>query len=136
MPAAILDTDILSEVFKQRNRAVTTHAASYLQAHGEFAFSAFTRFEIERGLKEKLATTLLARFANFCQHSLILHVDHEVLTRAADLWVLARRGGHAHADADLIIAATALEQGSNLVTGNTKHFAWVPHLQLEDWRLP
>ena len=37
------------------------------------------------------------------------------------------------ADADLLIAATALEHGMTLVTGNTKHFARIPGLQLENW---
>jgi len=47
-----------------------------------------------------------------------------------------RRGGHPGRDADLIIAATALEHGRVLVTGNTLHFAWVPGLKLSNWRLP
>lgn len=59
-----------------------------------------------------------------------------IFNRAEDLWVLARKGGHPHGDADLIIAATALEHGRVLVTGNTAHFAWVPGLRLEDWRQP
>jgi predicted nucleic acid-binding protein len=42
--------------------------------------------------------------------------------------------GHAHRDADLIIAATAIEHGRTLVTGNTSHFQWVPGLQIDNWR--
>jgi hypothetical protein len=34
----------------------------------------------------------------------------------------------------LIIAATALETGRALVTGNTAHFGWIPALTIEDWR--
>ena len=41
-----------------------------------------------------------------------------------------------NADADLIIAATAMEHGRVLVTGNTPHFAWISGLRLEDWRQP
>lgn len=37
------------------------------------------------------------------------------------------------ADADLPIAATALEGGMTLVTGNTKHFSRIPGLKLENW---
>jgi hypothetical protein len=36
MPAALLDTDILSEVLKQRNAAVQQKATAYLQQHGPF----------------------------------------------------------------------------------------------------
>jgi tRNA(fMet)-specific endonuclease VapC len=59
-----------------------------------------------------------------------------VLERAEDLWVIGENGGHPHSDADLIIAATALEHERELVTGNTAHFAWIPGLILVDWRQP
>ena len=136
MDAALLDTDILSEVLKRRNSTVTAHAAAYLQTHGAFAFSAFTRLEIRRGYLLANATRELPRFELFCQHCLILPVTDGVLDRAAGLWAEARRGGHPHGDADLIIAATALEHGRVLVTGNTRHFGWVPGLTTADWRTP
>ena len=45
---------------------------------------------------------------------------------------LAREGVNL-ADADLLIAAVALETGSALVTGNTRHFERVPGVILENW---
>ena len=87
MDAALLDTDILSELLKQRNQGVIAKATSYLLAHGAFAFSTFTRFEIERGYREKNVSRLLARFAVFCQHSLIFPVSDDVFDRAAEIWV-------------------------------------------------
>jgi predicted nucleic acid-binding protein len=38
-------------------------------------------------------------------------ITDSILDRAADLWVVARRGGVPHGDADLIFAATALHLG-------------------------
>jgi tRNA(fMet)-specific endonuclease VapC len=136
MDVALLDTDMLSEVLKQRNVLVTGKASHYLSIHGQFAFSVFTRFEIERGYKEKQAVTLMARLATFCQHSMVFPLSDAIFEQAADLWVLARHGGHPHGDADLLIAATALQYGRVLVTGNTVHFAWIPGLRIEDWRQP
>jgi predicted nucleic acid-binding protein len=136
MDAAILDTDMLNEVLKKKNSHVLSHAAAYLQQHGQFAFSSMTRYELLRGLKEKNAVAQLQRFATFCQHSLILPITDAILDRTADLWVAARRGGHPGKDADLIIAATALEHRRMLVTGNTIHFSWIPALKLMDWRKP
>jgi tRNA(fMet)-specific endonuclease VapC len=132
----LLDTDILSEVIKQRDAHVIERAAVYLQNYGVFAFSAFTKFEVDRGFKEKQAIKLIERFRLFCGHSLILPVSDEVLTIAADLWVLARRLGRPHGDADLVIAATALDSQRDLVTGNVSHFDWVPGLIVENWRQP
>ena len=134
MNAALLDTDTVSEILKQRSATVTANAAVYLQQHGQFAFSVFTRFEIARGYKEKAASRLLTRFATFCQHSLVLPLTGDVFTQAENLWVLARRGGHPHGDADLLIAATAMVHDSVLITGNTNHFQWVKGLRLGNWR--
>jgi tRNA(fMet)-specific endonuclease VapC len=136
MNLALLDTDILSEVLKQRNATVARHASVYLQIHGRFAFSMFTRYEIVRGYKESNATRQLQRFAAFCARSYVLPLTDAVFERAADLWAAARQGGHPHGDADLLIAATALEDGRELVTGNTAHFKWIPGLSLLNWRQP
>lgn len=136
MELALLDTDMLSEVIKLRNVSVTQKALAYTRQHPHLAFSSMTRYEILRGYRDANATTQLARFTIFCQHSLILAVTDAIFDRAADLWVTARRGGHPNGDADLIIAATALEHGRVLVTGNVLHFNWIPGLRIEDWRQP
>jgi tRNA(fMet)-specific endonuclease VapC len=136
MDASLLDTDILSEVLKQRNHNVVTRARQYLRSHGQFAFSAVTRFEIIRGFKQRSAAASLARFLTFCSHSLILSVTDEIFDRAADLWVAAWQGGHPCSDADLLIAATALQHSRRLVTGNQGHFAWITGLAIDNWREP
>jgi tRNA(fMet)-specific endonuclease VapC len=135
MDPAILDTDILSEVLKQRNANVRKRATAYLQQHAQFAISSVSRFEVLRGYKEQNATTQLRRFAIFCQNSLVLTLTDAIFDQAADLWVYGRRHGHPHADADLLIAATAIMHGRTLVTGNTAHFTWIPNLTVENWRL-
>lgn len=45
----------------------------------------------------------------FCQNKLVLPISDAILDSAADPWVAARKIGQAGRDADLIIAATALE---------------------------
>lgn len=136
MDLALLDTDTLNEVLKQKNAQVLLHAADYLQQHGKFAISSMTRYEVLRGLKEKKATSQLVRLETFCLNSQVFPITNAILDRTADLWLAARNGGHPGKDADLIIAATALEHSRTLVTGNTIHFAWIPGLKIENWRLP
>src|SRR4051794_35610140 len=118
MSPALLDTDILSELIKLRNPIVQQHAIAYTRQHGALAFSAMTRYEVIRGYNQQGAAVQLARFAAFCQQSLIFPITDAVLDRAADLWAFARNNGHPHNDADLMIAATALESGRELATGN------------------
>lgn len=134
MSLAVLDTDMLAEAFKKRNATVVGRAATYLDTHGQFAFSAMTQFEVVRGLRQKRAVRLIQHFEELCHRSLILPISNEVLDLAADLWVVARDGGHADRDADLIIASTAIVHGRTLVTGNTAHLAWIPGLTIENWR--
>jgi predicted nucleic acid-binding protein len=135
MDPSLLDTDMLNEVLKRKNPNVVRHAADYLAQHGQFEFSAMTWYEVLRGLLEKNAVRQLAQFRVFCQSSVILTVTNDVLENAARLWTEGRKRGLSPKDADLVIAATALENGRSLVTGNTSHFSWIPGLQLENWRL-
>jgi tRNA(fMet)-specific endonuclease VapC len=136
MRPALLDTDMLSEVVKLRNATVQQRALDYTRQVGPFTFAAITRYEIRRGYLHKGATKQLARFVVFCQKSRITPVTDAIWDRAAGLWAYARTHGHPHKDADLVIAATALEQGLVVATGNTSDFAWVPGFTIEDWRVP
>jgi len=134
MQHSLIDTDILSEVLKQKDAHVLRHATEYLGHHQQFAISAMTRYEVMRGLRDKNAVRQVENFDRFCRHSIVYAITDEILDRAADLWVAGRQAGNPRRDADLIIAATALEHGRALVTGNKSDFLWIPGLAVEDWR--
>ena len=136
MVPSLLGTDTLSEIVKLRNATVVQRALSYSRMVGPLRFSAFTRYEVLRGYKKQGASIQLARFHIFCQKSGILPVTDSIWDRASDLWAEAQNTGRPCGDADLVIAATALEHQLALVTGNTAHFSWIPGLVLEDWRTP
>ena len=136
MDEALLDTDILNEVLKQKNAQVVRRAADYLAQHQQLAVSSITWYEVLRGLVEKNASMQLAQFTAFSRNTLLLPVTDDILERAAHLWVDGRKQGLAPKDADLIIAATALTYGRTLVTGNTAHFSWIKGLTLSNWRNP
>ena len=51
MAKVLLDTDILSEILKGKNEAVTAKASSYFAEHGRFTTSAVTVAEIVYGLR-------------------------------------------------------------------------------------
>lgn len=136
MDEAILDTDILSEVLKAKDQDVLARAQDYLAVHQHFAFSAISFYEVLRGLLAKRAARQLAKFLRTVNTSDVLPISQPVLRRAAQLWADAQTRGHPRDDADLIIAATALEAGRELVTGNSPHFSWIPGLKIADWRAP
>ena len=52
--------------------------------------------------------------------------------RSDRVWILEKRGTPI-GNSDTLIAGQALARGMTLVTHNTREFARVPGLQLEDW---
>ena len=134
MDKSLLDTDILSAILRQQDQTVVANGVRYLSEHSQFTFSPYTRFEVRRGYLERNASKQLERFEEFCRHSLVLPITDAVIDQACELWALGRRGGYPCGDADLIIAATALTYGLKLVTGNSRHFAWITGLTVCDWR--
>jgi tRNA(fMet)-specific endonuclease VapC len=134
MDETILDTDLLSEVLKAKDHRVLATAQQYLAEHQRLAFSEMTLYEIVRGMHAKRAVRQLSRFLKTVDTSVVFPISRPVLLRAADLWSEGQRGGHPKDDADLIIAATALETQRVLASGNTAHFSWISGLRLVDWR--
>src|SRR5689334_4477377 len=116
MDEALLDSDILSELLKAKNQKVLDAAQKYLTVHLRFSFSSTTLYEIVRGFEATRAVQGLAKFNAVANRSDVFPVTIPVLLRAAKLWADASRGGYPRGDADLIIAATALESGKELVT--------------------
>ena len=134
MDATLLDTDMLSEILKKRDQNVMAAARAYLLHHRRFSFSAMTQYEVVRGMKSTGAVRQLSSFLATVSTSDVFPISIPVLMRAADLWAEAFKSGHPRNDADIIIAATALEEGLVLATGNKDHFAWITGLFITDWR--
>jgi len=134
-PEALLDTDVLSAVMKG-NPLALARAAEYLSEHGAFAFSIITRYEILRGLKAKEATTQVQAFDQLCGACRILPLTDGVAVRAAEIYGALRRRGEPIGDADILIAASALEHGLVVVTNNEDHFRRIPGLQVANWLRP
>lgn len=133
MDVLLFDTDVLSEIIKGRSPQILASASQYLAKHRRLAFSEITFYEIVRGMRSKRAERQLTAFLQTVETSEVFPISRQVLLRAAELWSDARRGGYPKNDADLIIAATAIEAGRSLATGNVKHFSWIPGLRLVDW---
>lgn len=138
MNKALLDTDIFSEFLKGRDPKVRRNAAAYRRAFGPLTISVVTAMEIVKGLhkmnREPAIQALMVRLA-----------AEEVL--GFDL-VAAEQAGRIHADlertgqpigwADTVIAAIALHNGLELVTGNIAHYQRIQGLgyplRLVNWR--
>ena len=131
-PEFILDTDILS-LLMRKNAAVLARAGAYLSEHQQFTISIITRYEILRGLKAKGALKQAERFEHFCVRNRVLPIDDTVIVQAADIYADLYRRGELIADADILIAASALANGCGIVTNNEAHFRRIADLQVENW---
>lgn len=128
----LLDSDTLSFYFKKYPKVVT-NAQSYLHQHQIFTFSAISRFEILRGMKVRGATAQLKFFDVFCRQNEIIALNDEIIVRAADIYADLYNRGLLILDADILIAATALENNLPVVTNNESHFNRITSLQVLNW---
>ena len=134
-PQVLLDTDILSAVMRREPVAIS-HAQRYLAAHSRFTISTITRYEILRGLKAKDALVQLAKFEIFCDSTQILPLTDSIIVRAADIYADLHKRGGIVGDADILIAATAMEQGFVLATNNENHHNRIVGIRIENWLTP
>jgi tRNA(fMet)-specific endonuclease VapC len=130
----LIDTDILSEILKQRDDNVIQAARVYLDEWRRFTFSVLTRYEILRGLRAKGAVRQELAFDALCRLSQVLPLMEPIAVRAAAIYADLQLRGELVGDADIFIAATALEHGLAIATGNIAHFRRIPGLQVANWR--
>jgi len=140
MKKALLDTDITSEVIREKNSTVLSNANRYLDQYGEFTFSAVTITEMVQGWhkiqEERRVQLLLVSM----EKSEIIPLGIEEAIVAGRIAGDLDRNGIPIGNMDPFIAATAIVHDLSLVTGNTRHFQRVIDLgyplELQNWRLP
>ena len=132
MNKAVLDTDILSAIMRQDVSAFDK-ARLYLASHSHLTISLITRYEILRGLAAKNASKQIANFDKLCETLVVLPITDAIVVRAASIYGHLRQTGKPTGDADILIAATALENGCEIVTNNTSHFSPIQKLVVRNW---
>jgi tRNA(fMet)-specific endonuclease VapC len=132
MTEVLLDTDTLS-MFLRNQPSVMAEADHYLQVHSGFTFSVITHFEILRGLKVKSASRQVEKFKLICEESREINLSAPIVVKAAELYAGLHRTGKIIGDADILIAATALEHDLPIVTNNTSHFSRIKGLTVLNW---
>lgn len=132
MNELLLDTDTIS-FFLRNQPNVMSKANDYLKFHKGFSFSIITRFEILRGLKVKNAQRQITNFGLICLQSREINLTSEIVNRASEIYADLYKRGQLIGDADILIAATALENDLPVVTNNESHFNRISDLQVLNW---
>jgi tRNA(fMet)-specific endonuclease VapC len=132
MNTVVLDTDTLSAIMRQESTAVSV-AQLYLKTHHTLTISIITRFEVLRGLMAKNAASQISAFNATCVAMEVLPLNDAIIVRAAEIYGQLHRAGNLIGDADILIAATCLENGHALATNNTAHVSRISGLVVENW---
>lgn len=128
----ILDADILSAIMR-RDARLAGRPNDYLAMHGKFTLSIITQYEVLRGLRAKGAHRQEANFRRFCDYSVIVPLNDQIVDQAADIYSQLKRQGRLIDDADILVSATAKVHGWTVVTNNEAHFSRVSGLPLVNW---
>lgn len=129
----LLDTNIVSYFVKGVSASLVQRMQVGLDAQ-DIAISAVTRAELRYGLemmdkfdKRRKRIDLLLKELSALPWSL------EAADEFGRIKARLRRNGTPVGEFDTQITAHAVAEKLILVTHNTRHFANVPHLKLEDW---
>lgn len=135
----LLDTCVVSELVKSMPNAQVLQWFSERKEE-ELCISAMTLAELRRGVarlpesnrRSELGLWLQKLEAGF--EDRIIPFDQETASVWAQMVVRAESAGRPMAAFDSIIAATALAQGCQLVTRNTRDFAHAGVALLDPWQ--
>lgn len=130
----LLDANVLSEMTRRHPDAGVVAELRKWRTDSVFA-SAVTRYELRYGasLREDDAELWGRLQAEILPLVTWLPVSQAIAERGATIAADLRRKGRPCGDFDPLLAATALERGLTLVTRNTRHFAAVPGIVVENW---
>jgi tRNA(fMet)-specific endonuclease VapC len=136
---ALLDTDIYSEILKAINQTVTRNATAYRLAMGCLSLSVITVMEIIQGLQKVGASPKrIQAFRTAILPEEILPFDQGAADLAGLIAGNLDRVGRPIGRCDPMIAAVAIRNGLELVTGNTAHYQRIQQLgysiTLVNWR--
>jgi tRNA(fMet)-specific endonuclease VapC len=136
---ALLDTDILSEIGKAKDATVTANAKTYRRSFGHYTLSTVSVMEVVSGFQKTQATVRLHAFLATLENMEILPFDQPAAELAGRIAGDLERIGQGIGVADTMIAAIAIENGFELVSGNTSDYQRVQQvgypLVLVNWRI-
>jgi tRNA(fMet)-specific endonuclease VapC len=132
--AYLLDTNVISELFKRRPAPAVVERIRSAPARDLFT-SVVCVSELRYGAARHPRGEALWRrvTAEILGRLQILPIGWDEAVRAGDLLAVLERRGLPIGIEDLLISATALEHGMTVVTRNLKHFTRIEGLSVECW---
>ena len=127
----LLDTNICIYIINQKPEQVFEKFEQY--EVGDIAISNITACELAFGVEKSGSTKNKAALLKFLAPLEILPLGEEVIWHYARIRHELQRQGTPIGSLDLLIAAHALSLNIPLITNNTKEFARISDLILDNW---
>ena len=127
----LLDTNICIHIINARPAAVLERFRQYRM--GEIGVSSVVAAELTYGVVKSGSSRNRQALEMFLAPLIILPFDEAVIWAYGELRAELERRGTPIGSLDTMIAAHAIRQQALLVTNNTREFARVPGLRLENW---
>lgn len=126
----LLDTNVLVGILRGDSKL----AARFAEHSGDIAIPVMVLGELHYGT-EKSSNPARNRLAvaELVDALPVMHTTDEIMALFGKLKASLARRGEIVADADLLIAATALFYDATLVTANVHHFSRFANLKLDNW---
>jgi len=131
----MLDTNICSFIMREQPEAVLKRLEQTVLRNHRIVVSAITYAEMRFGAVGKKASPRHATLVDaFCVRlDAVLAWDRAAVDATTEIKVALAAAGTPIGPNDTAIAGHAIAAGAILVTNNTREFARVPGLELEDW---
>jgi tRNA(fMet)-specific endonuclease VapC len=126
----VLDTDMCIELLRGNKKVLKKRAAF----PGDVAISFMAVGELFYGARNSAfpeENELLVE--KFIMTVPVIQTDIPILKRFGDLKARLKKNNRLLPDADIFVAAVALEKAEALATGNAKHFERIEGLKIENW---
>jgi predicted nucleic acid-binding protein len=129
-----LDSNIVSYIFR-KNTGVISRLREEINKGNRVIIPPTVYYEVTRGLAYINAMAKMKIFTALCYGGIgILHKT--IFDRAVPIYCDLRKKGIIAEDNDILIAAFCQAYSLTLVTNNTKHFAGIHNLLMENWSGP
>lgn len=128
-----LDTNVISFLMK-RDGEMTRRFRELMQTPDtEVVIPVVAYYEVKRGLSYSGASTKMRLFKTITSMMSTAQLTQGACDIAAEVYADLRSRGILIEDADIFIAASAMECGATLVTKNGKHMERIAGLTVEAW---
>lgn len=126
----LLDTDVCIHLLRGNRNIINKRRNHSDQVAVSFMTVAELYYGVEKSANPQKNKTVLEQFLITVK---VINSNSNIAYRFGQLKATLEKNGIPLADADLLIAATALETSTLLVTGNIKHYQRIESLSLENW---